>query len=203
MSRNIPYIIIGVLLVVIFLLWKNGCNKPPKEVPYEIVRIDTLYDTTYIHDTIVGAPEWVYHHYDTTIWVLQPENVPASTYDSLLVQYIALGNQLYSTNGYETKFPIDTFGFVTVFDTVWSNSLIKSTLVSDLKIPERTITIEKLRPATRQLYWGIGALSNGSQVISGFKAGLMYRDRKDRILELSGGMFGNSPIVGATFYKKF
>jgi hypothetical protein len=203
MGKSIPYIIIGVLLTVIFLLWKNGCNKPPKEIAVEIVRVDTLYDTTYIHDTVVGDPEWVYHHYDTTIWIMEPENVPASTYDSLLAQYIALGNELYSTNGYLTKFPIDTFGFVTVFDTIEANRLISSVLLSDLRIPEKTIIVEKLRPATRQLYWGIGGLSNGSQVVNGFRAGLMYRDRKDRMFELSGGIFGSSPIFGATFYKKF
>jgi len=152
---------------------------------------------------VVGEPQWVYHQYDTTIWVMEPEHVPASTYDSLLAQYIALGNELYSTNGYLTKFPIDSFGYVTVFDTIFSNQLISSVLVSDLKIPEKTIVIEKLRPATRQLYWGIGGLSNGSQVVNGFRAGLMYRDRKDRMFELSGGIFGSSPIFGATFYKKF
>jgi len=203
MGRYIPYIIIGVLLAVIFLLWKNGCNKPPREIPIEMVRVDTLYDTTYVYDTVVGEPQWVYHQYDTTIWVMEPEHVPASTYDSLLAQYIALGNELYSTNGYLTKFPIDTFGFVTVFDTIEANRLISSVLLSDLRIPEKTIIVEKLRPATRQLYWGIGGLSNGSQVVNGFRAGLMYRDRKDRMFELSGGIFGSSPIFGATFYKKF
>lgn len=202
-KNNLSYIVIGVLLTIMFFQWKNGC-KPPKEVPpLEIVRVDTLYDTTYIHDTVVGEPEHVYYHYDTTIWIQEPDHVPASTYDSLLAQYIALGNQLYSTSGYATRFPIDTFGYVTVYDTIWANQLITSVLLSDLKIPEKTIIVEKLRPATRQLYWGIGGLSNGTQVISGFKAGLMYRDRKDRMFELSGGMFGNSPIIGASFYKKF
>lgn len=203
-NDRLSYIVIGVLLTITFLQWKGGCDKPPKVLPpVEIVKIDTLYDTTYVYDTIVGEPEHVYYHYDTTIWIKEPEHVPASTYDSLLEQYIALGNQLYSTSGYVTRFPIDTFGFVTVYDTVWGNSLVFNKLVSDLKIPERTIVVEKMRPATRQFYWGIGALSNGSQVISGFKAGLMYRDRKDRMLELSGGMFGSSPIIGASFYKKF
>lgn len=202
-KNNLSYIVIGVLLTIMFLQWKNGC-KPPKETPpLEIVRVDTLYDTTYIHDTVVGEPEWVYHHYDTTIWIQEPDNVPASTYDSLLAQYIALGNEMYSTNGYATKFPIDSFGFVTVYDTVEGNKLISNKLIADLKIPEKTIIVEKMRPATRQLYWGIGGLSNGTQVISGFKAGLMYRDRKDRMFELSGGMFGSSPIIGASFYKKF
>ena len=199
---RLSYIVIGVLLAIMFLQWKNGC-KPPKEVPLEIVRIDTLYDTVYVHDTIVGEPEWVYHHYDTTIWVQQPENVPSEAYEELYKQYIALGNEHFSTNGYVTKFPIDSFGYVTVYDTVQGNELISNKLIADLKIPEKTIVIEKLRPATKQFYWGVGALSNGTQVVNGFKASLLYKDRKDRILELSGGMFQKSPIIGASFYKKF
>lgn len=199
---RLSYIVIGVLLAIMFLQWKNGC-KPPKEVPLEIVRIDTLYDTVYVHDTIVGEPEWVYHHYDTTVWVQQPENVPSEAYEELYKQYIALGNKHFSTNGYVTKFPIDSFGYVTVYDTVQGNELISNKLIADLKIPEKTIVIEKLRPATKQFYWGVGALSNGTQVVNGFKASLLYKDRKDRILELSGGMFQNSPIIGASFYKKF
>lgn len=186
-----------------FFQWKNGCKKPAPLPPVEVVKIDTLYDTLYIHDTVPGEAEWVYHHYDTTIWVMEPENVPASTYDSLLAQYLELGNLFYSTNAYRTRFPIDTFGYVTVFDTIWSNKLISSILVSDLKIPEKTVIIEKLRPAQRELYWGIGGLSNGIQVVSGFKMGLMYKDRKNSMFELSGGIFNNSPILGASFYKKF
>ena len=203
MRKNLPYIVIGVLLTIMFFQWKSGCKKPSPLPPLEVVKVDTLYDTLYIHDTVPGEPEWVYHHYDTTIWVMEPENVPASTYDSLLVQYIALGNQLYSTNGYSTRFPIDTFGYVTVFDTIWSNTLVSSSLVSDLKIPEKTIIVEKLRPEEQKIYLGFGLLSNGVQVVSGANVGMFYKDRRDRMLGATMGVLGGQPLFGLSFYKRF
>ena len=188
-----------------FFQWKSGCKKPVPLPPVEVVKVDTLYDTTYIHDTVPGEPEWVYHHYDTTVWVMEPENVPASTYDSLLVQYIALGNQLYSTNGYSTRFPIDTFGYVTVFDTIWSNTLVSSSLVSDLRIPEKTIYVEKVvyRPKEQEMYLGLGLMSNSVQVVSGVNVGMLYKDRKDRMYGGTLGYFAGQPVLGLSFYKRF
>jgi hypothetical protein len=188
--KFLPYVIIGVLLALLLI--------PRKPVqPVETVIVDTLYDTLYVHDTIAGEPEWVYHHYDTTVWVNTPEHVPSKVYEELLQQYIALGNQLYSTNGYKTRFPIDTFGYVTVFDTIYSNNLISSVLVSDLKIPEKTIIIEKWRPQTRQLYFG-----GGVSYPFGAHTGLMYKDLKDRLLGFSIGTNGNGLNYNLSYYVK-
>jgi hypothetical protein len=205
MKKNLPYIVIGVLLTIMFFQWKSGCKESVLLPPVEVVKVDTLYDTTYIHDTVPGEPEWVYHHYDTTIWVMEPDNVPASTYDSLLTQYIELGNLLYSTNAYKTRFPIDTFGYVTVFDTIWSNQLISNSLVSDLRIPEKTIYVEKLiyRPKEQEMYLGLGLMSNSVQVVSGVNVGMLYKDRKDRMYQATMGYFAGQPMLGLSFYKRF
>jgi hypothetical protein len=189
-----------------FFQWKNGGGcKQPIPPPLEIVRVDTLYDTIYVRDTVIGKPDWVYHHYDTTVWVNTPEHVPSKVYEELLEQYIALGSKLYSTNGYRTKFPIDSFGYVTVFDTVYSNQLISSVLVSDLLIPEKTIYVEKVvyRPKEQEMYLGLGLMSNTVQTISGVNVGMLYKDRKDRIYGGTMGYFAGQPILGLSFYKRF
>lgn len=201
---KLSYVVIGVLLSIMFLQWKNGCGKPSKDVtPVEIVKVDTLYDTVYVHDTIVGEPDHVYHHYDTTIWVKEPEHVPSEVYEELYKQYITLGNEHFSTNGYVTRFPIDTFGYVTVYDTIQGNKLISNKLVSELMISEKTIVVEKLRQAQPQMYIGGGFFSDGIRVVNGAQLGLLYRDRKDRIYGLSGGAFGGAPAFGISYYRKF
>lgn len=201
-NKTSTYLVWLALLGIFFLQWRYGCNpKPPIEV--EIVRVDTFYDTIYVRDTIVGEPEWVYHHYDTTIWVQNPEFAPSEDYDSLYGQYISLGNSHFSTNGFETKFPIDSFGHVTVYDTVQGNMLISSTLVSDLKIPEKTIVVEKLAPAKFEKYIGAGIMSDGIRGVNGVKVGLLFKDKRNRMYELSGGMFGKSGMFGVSHYRKF
>lgn len=190
--KYVPYIIIAVLLGVVF--FQKRCSPP---IVTEVVKIDTLYDTTYIHDTVPGETEWVYSHLIDTLWKDSIRYVPDTSYEGLYKQYIALGNELFTTNAFSTKFPIDSFGYVIVEDTVFGNKLITSRLISNLSIPEKTIVIEKWSPKVRELYFG-----GGATYPFGANTGLMYKDLKDRILGFSVGANGRGLNYNLSYYVK-
>ena len=170
--KSVPSITILVLFAII-LLQRCGNEKPTDSVIY-----DTIVSYTEIHDTIEGEATLI-HEKPDTMWVdIHP---PDTSYNKLYAQYISLGNKFYAENTFETIFPIDTFGNVTINDRIKENKLIASKIITDLKIPERIITATL--PPTRQIYVGGGIIGNEKEFINGIQAGMLYKDKHDRMFE--------------------
>jgi len=190
--KALPYIIISILLGVL-LLQRTACSSIEGTTE---TRIDTLYDTTYIHDTVKGDVKIVKIKGDT-VWQSIPQYLPDTSYEGLLSQYRSLRDSFFSIKTYSTKFLVDSFGYVIVEDSITTNSLVGSKMISHLKIPEKTITVEKLRPQASQTYVG-----GGIMVPFGAQVGVMHKDKKDRIVSLSVGAnkFGMNSAV--SYYVK-
>lgn len=184
--KNLPYLIILVLIVYLFLQDAITNRFFPKE-PITTVRIDTVW----VHDTTIvqGKPHFTKGKNDT-VWMMIPQYVPDTNYHKLLVQYRTLGNKYFRKNAYTTKFDLGKLGYVSVLDTIISDTLFSSTLHSNLTIPTVTIDKETTLPPHRQLYIGAGFGGNTISPINSINVGSIYKDRKDRmygvILEYDG-----------------
>lgn len=177
MKNSIPYIIIGILLTIIFLQWKN-CSKPS---PTEIVKIDTVVKIVEIREKIHGDTLYIVSSERDTIWKESVLYLPDSTYKGLLAQYYMLGDKFFATNSFKTTFPVKDYGYVEVTDSVRENVLVSSTLETFLKIPEKTVTIEKEITLPPMSEFFIGGGVTGNTFINGINIGAMYKDRKSRM----------------------
>jgi hypothetical protein len=139
MKQGFPYIIIGILLTIIVLQYDN-CNKSPKET---IVKIDTVLKIIEIREKRAPSETLFIASTRDTLWKESIIYVPDSTYKGLLKQYEALGNQLFATNNFKSKFDVADYGHVIIDDTIKGNRLVGTGIETFLDIPENTITIEK------------------------------------------------------------
>jgi len=179
--KNIAYIVIGVFLLIILL--QNQCSGP-KTPPKEIR--DTVIVYEIIRDTIPGEP--IYLKGKTvrdTVWLT--ENKPDSTYNGLLSQYKTLGNSHFEKRLFKTDFPI-------------SNSLIGSSIVTNLNIPTTTITVEKEAPLKTKLYYGITLTGIKPQPINGVYGDLLLKTKKEKIYGLGVGWNGEIIYKGSIYW---
>jgi hypothetical protein len=196
-KNDIGYLlVIGILTVVMFF---EKCDRPSQVVPP--VKVDTVVKYVEIHDTVPGKPRHIKGKTDT-LWLDSLVYIPDTSYPKLLEQYKALGNKYFTTNIYRNEFKIGTYGKASVTDTIRSNQLIASGLVFDIKVPEKTVIIEKEAPAKRQVYIGFGAYGNQRNFVDGVYVGGIYKDRQDRLSGASVG-YGNGQInFGLSSYWK-
>lgn len=167
--------IIGVLFLIVLL--QRCDNKPDGDSGTSDTVVMIVHDT--VHDTVQGKPIYIGGETDT-LWQIDPTWVPASKYEDLLKQYMALGERFFRRNDYKTIFEIQ-YGKITVFDTLKQNELVGTNLISDIIVPEKIITITKDSPPRRQIYVGGGIIGDPKDLINGAFVGGLYKDRKDRI----------------------
>jgi len=204
MNKNLlPYIVIAVLVIVIFL--QRSCKSVdlPKET------IDTLskkHVIVYvpIHDTTKGAIIRLPGKRDTT-WLHDTAYTPSEDYNNLLKQYDELGDKYFRLNTYKTKFPIKNYGSITVYDSIVSNSLVATVAIDSLKIPEfhDTFTITKTIPdePKRQLYFGGSLFTGKFDPLSAAQVGFIYKDKRDQVFTI-GVMYNGALSVGGGYYWK-
>ena len=191
------YIII-IVLVVIVLFQRNGCTHVPTKVSEP--KIDTFINIIEVHDTIPGKPVFIKAKKDT-LWRDSLIFKPDTNYQSLLKQYIALGDSMFYKNVYKTSYKLDSFGTATIVDTVTANKLSGRLISYNLSIPTKTITITKTAPPVKQLYIGGGFYGSPITIIKSANLGLLYKDKKDRVFIGSVG-FDGELIYGLHSYWK-
>lgn len=196
MKKNLPVYFTLIVVIILLLFNKGGFFKPTER---DIIKIDTVVVYKHITDTVPGKTVYIKTKIDTSKWMLKSENKPDTSYVGLLSQYKNLGNKHFSTNIYQTKFEIDTFGTVTVTDSIRANELVHTNLITDLKIPTTTVTIEKEAPKKRQLFVGGTATLNQTRLFPGVYGGLLYKSKKDQLFGVSLG-YNKGPEVGGSFY---
>lgn len=124
--------------------------------------------------------------------------VPDSTYKGLLAQYYTLGDKYFTTNYINTTFPIKDYGYVVVSDTIKENLLAGSGMQTFLKIPERTITVEKevVLPPASEMFIGGGIGVQPTTFINSIYFGGLYKDKKRNIYGIN---INYSPSMGLSY----
>jgi hypothetical protein len=178
--KYFPWAVIATLIGV--MICQQQCNKrslpPPEQLP---PRIDTMWrDTTvYLKDTptLTGSKRAV----------IPSGYIPKKTYDSLLAQYNQVCGWYFSENYYQDTIKSDN-ATVLILDTTFRNRIKGRSLALSIATPTIRITDTKVAPLRRQLYIG-GSISavdafNGMQ----FRAGLLYKNRRENITGLHFGI---------------
>jgi hypothetical protein len=202
LKNNFLYVIIFVLVAVV-LLQRCGGKPIVDSKPKIEIKIDTVYHDTTIYAKAKPKPPIVIID---TFWRKDTSNTPlvdtSQNCSSLYKKYVELGDKYYSKNIYTTEFK-HAYGKVKIIDTISQNNLLGSQMIADLSIPEvtKTITITNPYVPTRQLYIGGGLYGNTVNPVSMAHVGLLYKDKKDKIYQLSVGYNGQIQYGISTYWK--
>ena len=198
---NPLHILILVLFIIILLQRGCGNTKPPQI----ITQIDTVTQVKYEHIVEHGhsKPRYIKGERDTIVetkieYVLSEE-------DYGIVERLDTLIQLYSMkNIYLDSIKVDTFGYIKITDTVQENKFLGRSFVTNITIPEKTITTTKTitLPPVRQFYIGGGLMGNRLSLINSASAGLLYKDKQDRIFGVSIGAASGQLSYGVSSYWK-
>ena len=167
---------IVLVLCLIILLQRCNDSKPIDNKPI-IIR-----DTTWIVKAgeTITKPIFIKGERDTFL-ERSTEYLPDANYEGLLIQFNDLKEELLSRNYFKDSLKIDSLGWVKVQDTVQKNMITGRKWEYNIKYPEVTTTIIHPSKLTRQLYIGGEIGGNQFKPIDNFGAGLLYKDRRDRI----------------------
>lgn len=202
MLKQLPSIII-IFLVLIILIQrcKSGNNTP--------LNINT-HDTTtsikyvYVKDSGHSKPIYIKGGRDT-ILENTIEYVPSEEYSDLLEQFNDLKIALLSKNIYKDEIPIDTFGNIKITDTIQRNMIVGRGWTTDIKVPEKTITItNNIYPKPKnQLYIGGSIEGNEQDIVQQINIGLLLKTKKDNIIGVYAGTSLNGiPVYGIQSFWK-
>ena len=196
---NPLHILIVVLFVIILL--QRGCKNTEPQI---ITKIDTVTQVKYEHIVEYGhsKPRYIKGERDTIVetkieYVLSEE-------DYGIVQKLDTLIELYSMkNIYLDSIKVDTFGYIKITDTVQENKFLGRSFVTNITIPEKTITTTKTitLPPVRQFYIGGGLMGNRLSLINSASAGLLYKDKQDRIFGASVGWNGQLSYGISSYWK--
>jgi hypothetical protein len=161
MKNFLSFVIVGILVFFVTVIWKDYYYKPSVEV-VEIVRVDTVYIT----DTIIKTklvPKYVTLPNDT---IYIPANI-----DSLVALYTSLYTEFNTRRTYFEDFDLDTLGVIMVSASVFRNSLDSLEVRPLLTLPLTTITRE-IYKTKNTLYGGFNVGKNN------FSPSLLYTTPK-------------------------
>ena len=197
---NPLHILILILFVIILL--QRGCGNTEPQI---ITKIDTVVQVKYDHIITYGRskPIYVKGQRDTVVETKIEYVLSEEDYD--IVQKLDTLIELYSMkNIYRDSVKIDTFGYITLIDTVQENKFLGRSFVTNITIPEKTITTTKTitLPPVRQFYIGGGLMGNRFSLINSASAGLLYKDKQDRIFGVSIGAASGQLSYGVSSYWK-
>lgn len=196
-----PLHILIVVLFVIILLQRGCANAKAPEI---ITKTDTVTQVKYERIIEYGhsKPKYIKGIRDTIVetkieYVLSEEDYGiAERLDTLI--------ELYSMkNIYLDSIKVDTFGYIKITDTVQENKFLGRSFVTNITIPEKTITTTKTitLPPVRQFYIGGGLMGNRLSLINSASAGLLYKDKQDRIFGASVGWNGQLSYGVSSYFK--
>lgn len=201
-SKNFVSVICIVLVVILLIQSQSTKFTPGKPV------ITVVHDTVeYHHDSIiVEKPTVKTFIVPDTSEKVALGMIPDTNYAVLKAQYNELVEKFLTKNLYDQSYQVDTLGSIRVQDTVSRNFIAGRKLTYDLKTREinTTTTIREPYIPKRQLYYGGGIYGNQYQPIQGAELGIMYKNRKDNIIQFKvQSNFSLLPSFGIGYYKKF
>ena len=184
LKNNLFSLIVLILLgSLVYLQWKNKqmINALPKP---EVVR-----DTVWSHkDTVVFVKPQVI---ETIPYKVERESikyVPDTNYARLVQQYHELVEELLATHILRDSFPVDTFGYVNVIDTVSKNNIQGRSYISHLKFPSFVETVTVHPEPKDSWYWGAGIGFQKPSLMQNITTGVLFKSKYDFILGATIGM---------------
>jgi hypothetical protein len=195
-SKNLPYIVIAVLILIICL---GRCKTPIVIPPPTVI---TIIDTIKITDTVKSKPKLIkgdsipYEKWDTLY-------IPDTSYKGLKRQYFEMANNYLSNRYYSDTLKINDSitGWIAVTDTVQKNLLTGRGYAYSLSYPKVTTLIIEPAPKVRQVYVGGQLSGNQSSPIAKAEVGLLYKDKKDQVFGVHLG-YSNQIEFGVSSYWK-
>lgn len=207
--KDLKNIAILVLLALIIVSQFKGCTP---NWPWDSGKSDTtiVVDTTYVkikEEVPVYVPKWR-TKLKTEIDTVEIEKLKNVDTAAILAdyyskyQYIDTLKLSYTDSLGKNR----NFGTGVVTDVISKNTITSRGVVWDYQIPYITKTVTIYPPARRQLYVGAGTAFNKVDFIDNVSGGLIYKNKQDRIYQLSIGMSNQdgavAPFVGGGIYWK-
>jgi len=193
-KQQIIFIVLVVLIAILFL---RSCGKTlfggktiiKTDTVTKIKYVQVKADTQYIPE-IIGVTNTIhvpkYIHDTTTILEVRIE--PTDT-AAILQRYFQVVN-------YSDTQKIKDYGHIIIQDSVTENRIKNRRLVTNLSIPEKTITITK--EVKRAIgYFGFSAYGNKTEPFFAVGAGLSLKLKSDYIFGI-GAMYGKD---GTLYYS--
>jgi hypothetical protein len=191
------------IIVIIFLLFTPiDCFRKNKSI-----KIDTITDTIWKTktDTVLKTVKEISYKY---IYPKGEKYTPGEHIDTCKARFQYLYKQHSRLSIYSDTISFDSLGVkgtLTIKDTIWLNKFQgKRQYISNLKFPtiEKTTTITKTPDPVRQFYLG-GNIFGDQNKLQILTPGIIYKDRKDRIVQVNLGInFDGSLVYGVGYYKK-
>ena len=193
--NNILSIAILILAVIIVL---QRSNSSPDIIEKPIVVRDTVWQKK--DSVIYTSPKVVQ---TIPVKIISEKYLPDPNYDKLLLQYQELVKLHLAKNIQKDSVQIDSIGFVKVIDTVQNNIVQNRKWEYNLKYPIIKETIIEPSKRVNQLYIGGGLQGNQYNIINSINGGILYKNKKDQIYELSVGINTNGQVIyGVSSYWK-
>lgn len=168
---------------------------------------DTLvvHDTTWrIHDSIIVKKVPVLKEIVVEV-ASKPEMLPDTNYATLKQQYMALLQLYLNKVVYSDTIRVGNYGYIAVLDSIQQNKLTSRRTRENYQIPEikETKTITRYLPPSRALFVGGGINTSNSIGIRGIEAGIIYKTKKDALLNVKAQVdLDGKPMYGFGYYYK-
>lgn len=199
-SKNI--FILALVVIIIFLLFKY-CNGSRDTIVKETIKYDTTWvtlkgDTVYkpvVKNHYLPGENQIFEKWDTLYWVGE-------------VDTAEIINNYFSYNTYSDTVK-NKYGKIIINDTLSRNQIQSRGVITDLKVPEVTKTIERTILDKRvQLYAEFGLLGNTKDLASGVDVGLSLKTKNDRMVGIgyetlfNGGNYWKLKYAHKISFKK-
>ena len=186
--KKIPWSIIVVLLVIIFLQ-RECTHKTPCTKETEI-HFDTIHDTV-PYPVVHYLPKIIYKDTGSVKWKSQPLDTPA------------ILRAFFERHFYKDTLLNDTNALIIVSDTISQNKIIYRSPFFRIypHIVRQIITIKQKAPNRRKLFLGLGAGSNINRF--GLSANMLYITKKEQAYYFSYDVLNKSFYMGMYWKIKF
>ena len=193
--NNILSIAILILAVIIVL---QRSNSSPDIIEKPIVIRDTIWQKK---DSVIYTSPKVIQ--TIPVKIISEKYLPDPNYEKLVLQYQELVKLHLAKNIQKDSVQIDSIGFVKVTDTVQNNIVQNRKWEYNIKYPIIKETVIQPPKRVNQLYIGGGLQGNQYNIINSINGGILYKNKKDQIYELSVGINTNGQVLyGVSSYWK-
>lgn len=193
---NIKDIIIVILIATIIIMQQCsnrlidfnffGTKKDKPVAGTVITKIETKWDTISI-DKPIHIPKYI------TKTVIRYDTIFANIDTQTVLQ------EYYTKYLYSDTISLDSYGFITINDTLYKNSIISRQTYPKLYIPTTTITKDSLI-STHEYYLGVGThISPGE--INYIGGEFLFRSKSKKVFAIGLGINQQlNPVVGGRLY---
>jgi hypothetical protein len=196
--KKIQPILIIILIVLLLLQGWYYRNSTPVE-PTIITKIETKWDTITIQslEYVPKLVDRVITKYET---VYKVDSIPVN----VEVDTAGILKEYFAKNVYVDKIVLDTFGSVTLIDTISQNKIYSRKYTSDILPPPNTIT-NNIYINDKGFYAG-GSLGINQKMLHSISGEILYKTKNSTIfgVGLGLGVDNNllSPVISGKAYWK-